>query len=87
MQIIGRKTKDFHTSGKTSLELKVRLYFVLLEACRGEKLDQGTRILALGEDVVDGPQPVYRIPSNADIVIYYSTAPGIQTKPIQSSLF
>ena len=49
-----------------------------LKACRGDRLDSGTKLVAFGEDVIDGPQPIYKIPSNADILVYYSTAPGIQ---------
>ncbi|CAG2170342.1 unnamed protein product, partial [Oppiella nova] len=48
----------------------------IIQACRGEKTDSGVKLKALGPDVADNSGPVYRIPSIADFIIYYCTAPG-----------
>jgi len=47
------------------------------KACRGDRIDSGINVLGNGLDVVDGPKPVYRIPTISDFLVYYSTAPGI----------
>ncbi|CAG2161431.1 unnamed protein product, partial [Oppiella nova] len=48
----------------------------IIQACRGEKPDSGVKLKALGPDVADNSGPAYRIPSIADFIIYYCTAPG-----------
>ena len=45
------------------------------KACRGKKLDSGI-YMTMGEDVIDGRAPAFKIPSIADFLVYYSTAPG-----------
>lgn len=50
---------------------------LLFKACRGERIDPGLRVIGNGVDVVDGHQPAYKIPTIADFLVYYSTAPGI----------
>jgi hypothetical protein len=49
-----------------------------MKACRGDLIDSGITVTGNGMDVVDGPEPSYRIPTIADFLIYYSTAPGFK---------
>ncbi|XP_054166330.1 caspase-3-like [Oppia nitens] len=50
----------------------------IIQACRGSEFDAGTKLAALGKDVVDNKPaaPIYKIPTIADFLVYYSTAPG-----------
>jgi hypothetical protein len=49
-----------------------------MKACRGDLTDSGMIVTGNEMDVVDGPEPTYRIPTIADFLVYYSTAPGFK---------
>lgn len=52
---------------------KPKLFFI--QACQGDKLDSGTTLKERTE--TDGqPTSTFRIPSQADILVAYSTIPG-----------
>ncbi|CAG2110522.1 unnamed protein product [Medioppia subpectinata] len=49
----------------------------IIQACRGEGIDSGIKMKTLGVDEVDSNHEiVYKIPTIADFLVYYSTAPG-----------
>lgn len=50
---------------------KPKLFFI--QACRGDRLDDGVPVVV---DTADAPSHVYRIPTHADFLTFYSTVPG-----------
>ncbi len=56
-----------------------------MKACRGDRFDSGITVTGNGLDVVDGPEPTYRIPTFADFLMYYSTAPGFKFLKLRSA--
>ncbi|KAL1468656.1 hypothetical protein MTO96_025232 [Rhipicephalus appendiculatus] len=50
---------------------KPKLFFI--QACRGDRLDEGTPVVL---ETSDSPGQIYRIPTHADFLAAYSTVPG-----------
>lgn len=50
---------------------KPKLFFI--QACRGDRLDEGTPAVL---ETSDSPGQIYRIPTHADFLAAYSTVPG-----------
>uniref|UniRef100_A0A6G1S3S0 Caspase-1 n=1 Tax=Aceria tosichella TaxID=561515 RepID=A0A6G1S3S0_9ACAR len=51
---------------------KPKLFFI--QACQGDKLDDGVAVLA--QDSIDSTTTYFKIPTHADFLIAYSTLPG-----------
>ena len=53
---------------------KPKIFFV--QACQGNQLDEGTKLVKVNRTEVDSSPQSYRIPNHADFLIVYSTFPG-----------
>lgn len=64
----------FNSEACPSLAGKPKLFFI--QACQGDQLDSGVRLVSDRRTETDGSAMSYKIPTHADFLIAYSTIPG-----------
>ncbi|KAL1444556.1 hypothetical protein MTO96_029761, partial [Rhipicephalus appendiculatus] len=81
---VGEIVKPFYSDDCPSLLGKPKLFFI--QACRGSRLDSGTEAVV---DTADSRTPAFFIPTHADILVAYSTAPDFAAvrNPLLGSWF